>query len=75
MPSNCRGKCSTIKKPEPGTGIYKRGYGRCQVCSVYIKTEEIHCFCCSAKLRRNSRMAEYKKINQIRTEVEVPTRQ
>ena len=66
MPCNCRGKCSTVKKPEPGTGIYKRGYGRCNVCSVYIKTEEIRCFCCSMKLRRSSRMAIYKKINQKR---------
>jgi hypothetical protein len=67
MPSICRDKCKDIKPQFRGNGLYKNGFGRCNICGKFVKTDDIYCFCCGAKYRRSSRMSAYRKFKNLGT--------
>lgn len=51
MSCRCKGKCSKEKESNGGRGIFEDGNKMCSVCMVYIKTNELRCYCCKSKLR------------------------
>ena len=52
----CKGICVRyIGKKIPNGLKYSSGYKRCTHCSLFVKTIEIRCPCCKAKLRTKPR--------------------
>jgi hypothetical protein len=56
MTNGCKNICQRIKsKLSSGTLRYANGHKYCSICEVYMKTEELRCICCKARLRGNPR--------------------
>ncbi len=52
----CKGICIRYAGEKISDGLkYSSGYKRCTYCSLFVKTIEIRCPCCSAKLRTKPR--------------------
>ena len=52
----CKGICVRYTGEKISNGLkYSSGYKRCTHCSLFVKTIEIRCPCCKAKLRTTSR--------------------
>lgn len=62
MGSSCNGICTRYKvsKPIKG-GRYANGQKRCQICAIFIKTDDLRCPCCGYQLRTKARGSKYKK--------------
>lgn len=59
--SGCRGICTRFKAPKPAGGRYSSGQKRCQICEVFMETDEIWCSCCGYRLRSKPRNKKYKE--------------
>ncbi len=52
----CKGICVRYTGEKISNGLkYSSGYKRCTYCSLFVKTTEIRCPCCSTKLRTKPR--------------------
>jgi rRNA maturation endonuclease Nob1 len=51
MPYKCKGKCDNEKSSNGGRNAFTDGRKMCSVCMKYIKTDELHCYCCGVKMR------------------------
>jgi len=52
----CKGICDTLEVDIVPTGLhYKSGHKRCSMCSIFVKTTNLQCPCCGARLRTKSR--------------------
>ena len=59
--SGCKGICNRYRAPKPvGKGRYASGQKRCQICEVFMKTDEMWCPCCGYRLRSKPRNKKYK---------------
>ena len=59
--SGCKGICTRYKATKPvGAGRYASGQKRCQICEVFMKTDEMWCPCCGYRLRSKPRNKKYK---------------
>ena len=59
--SGCNGVCVRYKAKKPASGgRYENGQKRCQVCEVFLKTDEMWCPCCGLRLRSKPRNSKYK---------------
>ena len=59
--SGCKGVCNRYRAPKPvGAGRYASGQKRCQICEVFMKTDEMWCPCCGYRLRSKPRNKKYK---------------
>lgn len=52
----CKGKCDYFRAPKPlKIGRYASGQKRCQICHVFVITENSRCPCCNYNLRTKPR--------------------
>ena len=52
----CKVICIRYTEEKIANGLkYSSGYKRCTYCSLFVKTIEIRCPCCNAKLRTSPR--------------------
>ena len=55
----CKGWCDN--EEYKGNRVpYHKGYKRCTVCEVNIKTDGFRCYCCGARIRNGSQAGEYR---------------
>ncbi len=60
--SGCKGICTRYKAQKPvGAGRYSSGQKRCQICEIFMKTDELWCPCCGYRLRSKPRNRKYKE--------------
>lgn len=51
----CRGRCGEFGIRSNGKGAYASGMKRCIRCEVWVRTDDVFCPCCRAKLRTRAR--------------------
>jgi len=62
MRRSCRGICDRFSCPKHNIGgLYTTGHKRCNICEIYLKTEENKCPCCENFLRNRPRNGRYKE--------------
>ena len=57
----CKGICIRYKARKPiSGGRYASGQKRCQICEVFMQTDELWCPCCGYRIRSKPRNSKYK---------------
>ena len=57
----CRGVCATLVDRIPSSLRYTFDHKRCSMCSIFVKTINLGCPCCGARLRTKPRCKKYRK--------------
>lgn len=59
----CKNLCLRLQalKPRDGSGRYRNGQKRCQVCEIFINHDGLWCPCCGYRLRSKPRNKKYKE--------------
>nr|WP_083879805.1 MULTISPECIES: hypothetical protein [Nitrosopumilus] len=62
MAFSCKGICdSLMEEPVPSGLRYKLGQKRCTLCGIFVKTTNLRCPCCNARLRTRSRNKKHSR--------------
>ena len=57
----CKGICVRYKARKPPVGgRYENGQKRCQICEIFMLTDELWCPCCGYRIRSKPRNSKYK---------------
>ncbi len=60
----CKGICIKHKAQKPARidlSRYAQGQKRCQVCSMFVKWDGLHCPCCGTRLRLKPKVMRLKQ--------------
>lgn len=65
MSPGCMDKCRNEQNISGKCKPYDNGFRRCTMCNIYIKTDELRCYCCKLPLRTVSYRSRAKRLRVV----------